>query len=171
MEPWREELYSNELYHFGIKGMKWGKHKGGNKPYTAKDRYYYRWHRGRTYDWKSFDEGHKKSLEKSLYDMSKTKADIVSSRQKRNKPLGEKIKDSASSVKRKAKKTKDNAVNWIAEKTSGGKQTVTLPFGSKGKTTYEIKKKRKKGEKLYSYKTRKPKKQRISKDITIEDWG
>ena len=24
MEPWRKELYENELYHWGIKGMKWG---------------------------------------------------------------------------------------------------------------------------------------------------
>lgn len=23
MEVWREELYANELYHYGVKGMKW----------------------------------------------------------------------------------------------------------------------------------------------------
>ena len=23
MESWREELYANELYHYGVKGMKW----------------------------------------------------------------------------------------------------------------------------------------------------
>ena len=23
METWREELYANELYHYGVKGMKW----------------------------------------------------------------------------------------------------------------------------------------------------
>lgn len=28
MEAWREELYANELYHYGVKGMKWRFHKG-----------------------------------------------------------------------------------------------------------------------------------------------
>lgn len=28
MESWREELYANELYHYGVKGMKWRFHKG-----------------------------------------------------------------------------------------------------------------------------------------------
>lgn len=27
MEPWRRELYEKELYHYGVKGMKWGEHK------------------------------------------------------------------------------------------------------------------------------------------------
>lgn len=26
MEEWRKQLYANELYHYGVKGMKWGKH-------------------------------------------------------------------------------------------------------------------------------------------------
>lgn len=28
METWRKELYANELYHYGVKGMKWRFHKG-----------------------------------------------------------------------------------------------------------------------------------------------
>ena len=28
METWREELYANELYHYGVKGMKWRFRKG-----------------------------------------------------------------------------------------------------------------------------------------------
>lgn len=27
MEPWREELYHSELYHYGVKGMKWKNRK------------------------------------------------------------------------------------------------------------------------------------------------
>ena len=30
METWREELYANELYHYGVKGMKWHVRKGIN---------------------------------------------------------------------------------------------------------------------------------------------
>lgn len=30
MEPWRRELYHSELYHYGVKGMKWGEHKFGD---------------------------------------------------------------------------------------------------------------------------------------------
>lgn len=33
MEQWRKELYHSELYHYGVKGMKWGKHLKA----TAKD--------------------------------------------------------------------------------------------------------------------------------------
>ena len=29
MEQWRRELYHSELYHYGVKGMKWGKHLFG----------------------------------------------------------------------------------------------------------------------------------------------
>ena len=28
METWRKELYANELYHYGVKGMKWRFRKG-----------------------------------------------------------------------------------------------------------------------------------------------
>lgn len=31
MEHWRRELYHSELYHYGVKGMKWGKHQFGLK--------------------------------------------------------------------------------------------------------------------------------------------
>ena len=38
MEVWREELYANELYHYGVKGMKWRHRKTPEKPENTNEK-------------------------------------------------------------------------------------------------------------------------------------
>ena len=37
MESWREELYASELFHFGVKGMRWRKRKNKYKDFDSYD--------------------------------------------------------------------------------------------------------------------------------------
>ena len=62
METWREELYANELYHYGVKGMKWRHHKG-----HAEKEYDWRYPNGSPHNMKAMSGGAAEAKRQSFY--------------------------------------------------------------------------------------------------------